>query len=243
MRTKRKQITGPQGSEPSQRKVAPCMGVVSAEDTTKKIAEQTKKVAEQQRMGFVNLYTQAPTGDTDLQTFERWAANRMLVLKGIDKAQAQGVWGKQMQERVQKLLQQHMPEPSTAAEVAEARATDNTSHYILRLAYSRTAALRKWFVEKEEVLFRHRFNSAGREARSAGMAGLQPIGEEEFETIAAELRAVFAWRDVSSNAHATEEHEKQYFKDEQEQWTHVYKAPFEQVADLVKCRKVFLRGG
>jgi DNA primase large subunit len=169
----------------------------------------------------------------------------MLVLKGIDKAQAKGVKSKDMRECMQKLLQQYMPEPSTAEEVAEARATDNASHYILRLAYSRTAALRKWFVEKEEVLFRHRFNSAGREARSASMGGVQAIGEEGFESIAADLQAVFCWRDVGPDAHLPD-HDKEkvlYFKDTPEQWTHICKVPFEQVADLVRYRRVFLQGG
>lgn len=231
----RKKSKGQQGGAQSERKVTPAL-------SGRAVARAAAVVAE--RIGFVNLYTQAPTGATDLQTFEDWAQSRMHVLKGIDTAQAQGVWGGQKtQECVHKLLQQYMPEPSTAAEVQEARARDNTSHFILRLAYSRTAALRKWFVEKEEMLFRHRFNSVGREARSAGMGGLQPISEQEFETLAAELRAVFAWRDVASHGHATEEHEKQYFKDEPEQWTHVYKVPFEQVADLVRYRRVFLRGG
>ena len=45
------------------------------------------------RIGFVNLYKHAPTGAIDLQTFEAWAKSRMCVLKGIDTAQAQGVWG------------------------------------------------------------------------------------------------------------------------------------------------------
>ena len=208
------------------------------------VARAVAVVAE--RIGFVNLYTQAPSGAVDLQTFEDWAANRMLVLKGIEKAQAQGVWGgAKMQERVQKLLQQYMPEPRSAADVAEARATDNTSHFILRLAYSRTAALRKWFVEKEEVLFRHRFNSVGPEARSASMGGVQAIDEEGFAAIAAELQAVFCWRDVGPDAHLPDKDKENvlYFKDTKEQWTHICKVPFEQVADLVRYRRVFVQGG
>ena len=171
-----------------------------------------------------------------MQTFEHLAANRMRVLTGIDEAQAKGVKQKDMPEHVQKLLQQYMPEPRTAAELEEARARDNLSHFVLRLAYCRTAALQKWFVQKEEVLFRHRFNRADADVRRECLLGMQSIQQHEFESIAAELLAVFARSDVGRD-------EQLYFKDAAEPWTHIYKVPFEQVSDLVRYRQVFLRGG
>ena len=205
---------------------------------------------EQQSTRFVNLYTEPPHGEIDMEQFEQCAKNRRRVLQGIEDAQAKGVKQKDMQEYIEKLLRQHMPEPRSAAEAEEARATDNTSHFILRMAYSRTAALRKWFVRQEEVLFRYRFNRADDAARlrcmlGLCMLGLQPIGQAEFAGLEAELRAVFGWRDVGPDAHlADKDKEKTLcFKDAKEQWTHIFKVPFEEVPDLVRCRRVFLQGG
>ena len=202
-------------------------------------------VAQVQRKGFLNSYEQAPRNVMSLEQFEKCAVDRLRVLQGIEDAQAKGVQQKDMQEYIEKLLRQYMPEPRSAAEVEEARARDNASHFILRLAHSRTETLRKWFMRLEEVLFRYRFNAADGDARRASMHGLQPIGQAEFERIAAELRAVFCWRDVGPEAHLPDKDKQsaEYFKDAAEPWTHVYKVPFEQVADLVRYRKVFMRGG
>jgi len=197
-------------------------------------ADSASKAADVQHTHYVNLYRENPKGEIDLKAFEMHAKNRRSVLQGIDAAQASGVLQKDMREHIEKLLRQHMPGPRNAAEVQEARAIDSMSHFILRLAYSRTAALRQWFVAQEEVLFRHRFNSAGYDVRMQCMDGLQAIGEDEFAGLAGELRAVFAWRQVA---------EETYFKDTKEQWQYIYKVPFEQVADLVRCRKVLMCGG
>ena len=194
---------------------------------------------------FLNSYEQAPQPEVSLEQFEKCVVDRMHVLQGIDAAQATGVRSREMHEHVHKLLQQYMTEPRSAAEVEEARARDNSSHFILRLAHSRTETLRKWFVRLEEVLFRYHFHAADGDAHRARMHDLQSMGRAEFEGIVAELQAVFCWRDVGPEAHLTDKDKEnvEYFKDAAEPWTHVYKVPFEQVADLVRYRKVFLRGG
>ena len=193
---------------------------------------------------FVNAYEQAPRGEISLEQFEKCAVDRMRVLQGIDAAHATGVRPGEMHAHLRKLLQQYMPEPRDAAEVEEARARDNASHYILRLAHSRTQRLQQWFVRQEEVLFRYRFNAVDA-VRRESMHGLQSITRAEFERLAAELEAVFCWRDVGPEAHlpAKEKEQAQHFKDASEKWTHIYKVPFEQVADLVRHRKVLMRGG
>jgi DNA primase large subunit len=201
--------------------------------------EQTVPESErdgQQGVGFVNLYKDKPTGSVSLIQFERLAKDRKRVLQGIDEAQARGVQWKEMPQYMQKLLRAHMPEPRSAAEVEEARAIDHVSHFILRLAHSRTAELRKWFVRQEEVLLRYRFNNADEQVRRECLDGLQTIDEAEFAGLAPELRAVFHWRDVGKE-------KELFFKDAAEPWTYIYKVPFEQVADLVRYRKVLLRGG
>jgi hypothetical protein len=74
------------------------------------------------------------------------------------------------------------------------------------------------------------------------MAGCESLRADEFQALAQELRAVFCWRDVGAEAHSAGKDEAQYFKDAAEPWTHIYKVPFEQVADLLRYRKVFMRG-
>ena len=48
---------------------------------------------------------------------------------------------------------------------------------------------------------------------------------------------------MGAEAHSAGKENAQYFKDAAEPWTHIYKVPFEQVADLVRYRKVLMRGG
>ena len=186
-------------------------------------------------MHFVHLYKHTPTHAITLEQFEAYARNRKNVLQGIDEAKARGVLHKEMSAYVQELLRQHMPEPAYAAQVTEARAVDNASHFVLRLAYSRTETMRKWFVKQEGELFTYRFNKADDCMRAECMQGLESLGEDEYDMFEQELSSTFCWRDMTG--------EKQYFKDEKEPWTHIYKVPFEQVVDLVRQRKVFLCGG
>ena len=212
-------------------KVAPSLGLVTA-------AQAAEKAVEEQQRHFVNLYLQYPKGEITLELFEQYGNNRKRVLQGIDEAQVKGVKWTDMPAYIENLLRQHMPEPRRLAEVEEARAIDCVSHFILRMAYSRTPELRKWFVRQEEVLLRYRFNRADEQVRRGCMDGLQSIDETEFSMFADELLAVFGWRDVGQDAD-----KQQCFKDEAKPWTHIYKVPFEQVADLVRHRKVFLRRG
>jgi len=216
-------------------KVTPSLGVVTAEQAEEKAAG---KAVEEQQKHFVNLYLQYPQGDISMTQFEQYANSRKRVLQGIDEAKAKGVKGKDMPAYIQNLLLQYMPEPRRLAEVEEARATDDVSHFILRMAYSRTAELRKWFVRQEEALFRYRFNRADEQVRRGCMAGLQTIDEQEFAMFADELRRVFHWRDVGHDAE-----NPQYFKDAAEPWTQIFKVPFEEVADLLRQRKVFMCRG
>jgi DNA primase large subunit len=167
-----------QGGVQPKRKCAPTLGVAGVAQ-----AEQSA--------GFVNLYREKQQGDINLEQFERFAAARKRVLEGIDEAQAKGLRPREMHAHVEKLLRQYMPEPRRLADVEEAWATDHVSHFILRLAYSRTAELRKWFVRQEEVLLRYRFNRADEQVRRGCMDGLESIDEAEFSMFADDLLAVF----------------------------------------------------
>ena len=186
-------------------------------------------------MHFVHMYKHTPTHAITLEQFEACARNRKNVLQGIDEAKTRGVPNKDMSAYVQQLLRQHMPEPANAAQVAEARAADNASHFVLRLAYSRTETMRQWFVKQEGELFRYRFNKADDCMRAECMQGLESIGQDEYDMFEQELSSTFCWRDMTG--------EKEYFKDEKEPWTHIYKVPFEQVVELVRQRKVMLSRG
>ena len=78
----------------------------------------------------------------------------MRVLKAIDAAKARGMKPDEMKELIDKILAQYIPlRDSNLPELEEDLRKDQVSHYILRMAYSRTEELRRWFLRQEELLF------------------------------------------------------------------------------------------
>lgn len=135
---------------------------------------------------------------------------------------------------------------------------DHVSHYILRMAYSRTEELRKWFLRQEEHLFKHRFNALDGEGRMQAMrmlqgsssvqgeAELSAISEEEWEQNVTELLAVFGstrMSDAEPIEGVTPETFSNFSEPRKKPWSHIYKVPFEQVLDLVSKRRVLLKQG
>ena len=97
--------------------------------------------------------------EISLHEFEQFALDRMRVLKAIDAAKARGMKPDEMKELIDKLLVQYIPlRDSNLPELEEDLRKDQVSHYILRMAYSRTEELRRWFLRQEELLFSERLN-------------------------------------------------------------------------------------
>ena len=110
---------------------------------------------------------------------------------------------------------------------------DALSHFIVRLAYCRSAELRNWLLAQEVALFKYRFQTAGRKkqaefVRSCGDLGkdCQVVTRDEFNQLHYDLyTATRAPEGAEAGADC------------------FYKIKFEHVADLLRRRKVLMRGG
>ena len=114
------------------------------------------------------------------------------------------------------------------------RETDLVSHFILRLAYCRTEEMRRWFVTHETDLFMFRWtllkNNCPKELESfmtASGLSYQPIDAQEKK---------INWEDLVDSVG----YELSPAKFECEKF---YKAPWTEAVDLVRVRRVLIKGG
>ncbi|KAJ2158775.1 DNA primase subunit pri2 [Coemansia sp. RSA 552] len=121
----------------------------------------------------LTLYTAPPTLEVSVEEFEAFALDRLQVLRAVEDAQLRtGGGDDDARRRVGDALARHLPLHANRARVparqlASERRKDHVSHFILRLAFSRTEELRTWFVRQESALLRHRFRDADAAERRA----------------------------------------------------------------------------
>ena len=178
-------------------------------------------------LSALSLYKDPPTDHLSVSQFEEYAFDRLRLLSTIEIARAKGLKAKQLDDTVRKAVNEFMPTTPTGI------VKDRYSHFILRLAYCRSDDLRRWFLQNELELFRWRFVSNPPEDRTSWLAknGLkyEAISRDELDQVREHLhQALAARRDLEPFALERLEH---------------YKVPFEEVIDLVRQRKVFLREG
>jgi len=195
----------------------------------------------------ISIYEQPPDGEVSLEEFEQFALDRMRVLKAIDSSKAKGVKPEELSKIIETSLNQYLPLRDKGEDVEEDRRKDHVSHFILRIAYSRTEDLRRWFLRQEEQLFRHRFNNLDVDSRNHIMTMLNSKGganaetelktmdQDEWDMYSGELLQLFgnvavAGSEILKNVH-------------RQPWQHIYKVPFEEVPDLIAQRKVLLKRG
>lgn len=103
---------------------------------------------------------------------------------------------------------------------------DEASHFILRLSYCQTEELRRWFLQQETALFRHRLQGLSEKQLAKAVsryAQLKPIPESEKER----------YRDQLLKFTTPVEFNTAQF----------YAVPFTQALSLLSSRQCFLRGG
>eukprot|EP00898_Chlorokybus_atmophyticus_P008059 jgi/Chlat1/8254/Chrsp77S07677 len=103
----------------------------------------------------LTLYQSAPDGEVALEEFERFALDRLRVLKGIEDTRAKGTKGKDLGSVILDLAKKHLQ----AATPDDTARKDIISHFVLRLAYCRSEELRRWFLAQESALFKTRFQA------------------------------------------------------------------------------------
>lgn len=130
------------------------------------------------------------------------------------------------------MLDKYLPldsNSSASGKLAAQRQKDHYSHFILRLAFSSTADLRRRFTRVETMLFRMRFNNDDLSERAAFVSNLnldwwEAVTEDEKREYASELAALTPARKTI----------------EDDNW---FKVDWERVPDLVESRRVFMKAG
>ncbi|CAD6887808.1 unnamed protein product [Tilletia controversa] len=169
------------------------------------------------RLSFYNV---PPTQEITLWQFETWAIDRLRVLADIESSQARNRTYEETRDLVKTTSRTYLPlNAHTAKEkpLQHERERDHVSHFVLRLAFSRSEELRRRFAKAETMLFRLRWEEDDSIERAEFVASLNIEWEH--------LKAVNSW--AATN-----------FKDE-----HFYKVHWTKVLDLVEKRKVLLLNG
>eukprot|EP00632_Arachnochrysis_sp_CCMP2950_P010106 CAMPEP_0185710174 /NCGR_PEP_ID=MMETSP1164-20130828/30151_1 /TAXON_ID=1104430 /ORGANISM="Chrysoreinhardia sp, Strain CCMP2950" /LENGTH=466 /DNA_ID=CAMNT_0028377677 /DNA_START=207 /DNA_END=1610 /DNA_ORIENTATION=- len=105
---------------------------------------------------YTPLYERAPGEDITLDEFENFAVDRLRVLRLLENAKAEGLGPEALLIHLTPILRKYLPVRRTPSEKESDVRKDVMSHFILRLAYSRTEELRRWFLLQECTLLRVR---------------------------------------------------------------------------------------
>lgn len=184
----------------------------------------------------------SPTHDTSgegeeisLEEFERFAVDRLHVLRGIEDIKVQMQSGQQQQQHdeIIKLVDSYLKGETKEATVRK----DVASHFILRLAFCQTEEKRRWFLNQECDLFRARFKEmlASDQRAFIERYGLpvEMLSASEFDEVKENVRAtVLSVTNSMSVVNSTVTGPES-----------LYKVDFEDVADLVGARRVFVKRG
>ncbi|KAJ2744364.1 DNA primase subunit pri2 [Coemansia sp. BCRC 34301] len=176
----------------------------------------------------LTMYSEAPDVEVSIEEFEAFALDRLQVLRAIEDAQLRAKGEDDMRRRVTEALEKHMPSHSNRSklpprQLVGERRKDHVSHFILRLAFSRTEELRGWFQRYECALLKHRFHNAD-------------LAEKQELLSSAQLRLVH----LSPTDRSAKLGSGNDFYAAQEQ---LFEVDFERVLDLVGRSQVVLRAG
>ncbi|KAE8259256.1 hypothetical protein A4X13_0g1154 [Tilletia indica] len=181
------------------------------------------------RMSFYNL---PPTQEITLWQFETWAIDRLRVLADIESSQARNRTHAETKDLVKSTAATYLPlnaNSATAQPLQQEREKDHVSHYVLRLAFSRSEELRRRFAKTETTLFRIRFEDDSLQDKGDFLKTLniewERVSVEEKERLAPQLKGIATFGHTNFK-------EEQYFK---VHWT--------KVLDLVEKRRVLVVNG
>ncbi|KAI1894728.1 hypothetical protein AGOR_G00118740 [Albula goreensis] len=189
----------------------------------------------------LQLYGQPPLENITLAEFETFAVERLKLLKTVENLGVSFVKGsedyqKKLSSEITNLNFPYKTEANddrkqlTGPTEYEKRRKDHISHFILRLAYCQTEDLRRWFIQQEMDLFRHRFSDLPPKYKTEFLHR----NDLQYDTISPDEKEGLMEKLVSSTYTVSGATVK-----EQD----FYKVPFQDALDLVRLRKVFLRQG
>eukprot|EP01114_Cavostelium_apophysatum_P022533 TRINITY_DN8183_c0_g1_i1.p1 TRINITY_DN8183_c0_g1~~TRINITY_DN8183_c0_g1_i1.p1 ORF type:complete len:483 (+),score=120.49 TRINITY_DN8183_c0_g1_i1:63-1511(+) len=177
------------------------------------------------------LYLLPPTDgqeELSIEEFERFGLDRIHVLQELEGIQLTVNDKKTRQSKTETLLNKFLPLRGT-----EGYRKDIVSHFVLRLAFCRPND-RKWFLTQECALLKARLSyypGGIQTFAEHNRLNFNLISAEEYEELRQELEEVEASSNTGASSTSAGEVPK-YFK-----------VSFEEVLDLVRHRRVFLKGG
>mmetsp|Transcript_14158 Transcript_14158/g.21751 ORF Transcript_14158/g.21751 Transcript_14158/m.21751 type:complete len:499 (-) Transcript_14158:21-1517(-) len=180
----------------------------------------------------VSMYTDAPSFELTLDEFEEYALARLKVLRKIEDMRARNFPHDKFRSEL-----------DSAMQTLKDSKVDLASHFILRAAYCRSEDLRRWFLQQESALFKHRLNIASQTNTSIlakllnkantdneGGVKYQRVSEADKQNLRDKLQA--AGSTANKSVSIIE------FRD-----TAFYKIPFSQALELVSSRQVYVHKG
>lgn len=188
----------------------------------------------------LQLYYEPPDETISLQELEEFGLERLKVLKliemtGITKVRSSDDYKKAVEKGLTDLGWDFMTKPCKKMESKGSsilqKCKDRISHFVLRLAFCRTDALRRWFIQQELDLFRYRFSHETnpddiKAILAAHRLQYIPIGRDEKQRLREELcSSLFAMSLPKVDS------------------MEFYKVSWLSVLDLVRSRKVYLENG
>ncbi|KAL0116787.1 hypothetical protein PUN28_010005 [Cardiocondyla obscurior] len=189
----------------------------------------------------MQIYNIPPTGELSLEEFQELGFDRLKMLRLMETTSCRGDL-KTLEDRKKALCESLKSDGliyyanlllangsnPQSEEHSQIRRKDHISHFILRLVYCHDVELTKWFTKQEVEFFKFRFSSLDKKGveHMLNINNLDciPISPDEKSELKNELS-------LSSG------------KVTNIDITDIYKVPFEKVIDLVRGRKVYLKGG
>ncbi len=155
----------------------------------------------------------------------------MKVLRKIEELKVKNLTGDDFRRALKQQLEKHLPEVGSNSEERKLNERrDQSSHFILRLAYCRTEDLRRWLLTQETALFRYRLERL-ESLDPKGLAKFLSAANMTFDKVPeAEKRALQTY--LTFNLSLTEFSNNAF-----------YKIPFASATDLVARREVYVTGG
>lgn len=159
------------------------------------------------------MYTKPPTDEISIGEFEKFALDRLGVLRHLETLLA-----KNQRDAIPAFLRKAVREMKLHGR------KDHLSHFVLRLAFCQTEESRRWLTEYEKVLFRYRFKEATSDDKKVFFDNYK-LGYESISKrqLLDEVGSDGSWYGNDSSR--------------------FYKVSFEEALDLVRRRRVILKDG
>ncbi|XP_066987371.1 DNA primase large subunit [Macrobrachium rosenbergii] len=191
----------------------------------------------------LQFYSTPPNGYISLMDFDDLAVERLKVLRTVERVNLSGQvknsddWVIKLYDDFNKnkyfVARTEKISDNKRDEAEAARRRDHISHFILRLAYCRTEELRRWFILHETDLFKARFLHVSKSNQdnirtfmSQNNLNFTPMTTGEVSSEKENLVS------GTYNMGSGDLQERTFFK-----------VPFTEALELVKARKVFVKGG